>query len=234
MQNRLSMKRFWAIICIASSIQMAVGQVIVPSFQSNDADTSGYQLKFGKKKILPKGFEKQAIIALAYFPELENISVEFEIKKDLAALTTMPTIWSIFKRLENRTYVITISNETIKIFESILLKNLSYDAQIGVLGHELSHVSDFQHYGFWDFVVHAIKYTFSQPYGDKFEYQTDFICIKHGLGYQLKAWSEAGQKLDVEAIKTEFNIKEWNERYMYPKTIDSIISVYPLYKEIKN
>jgi len=208
-------------------------QSIIPSYAAKDADTLGYRRMVGNNKKLPIGFEKQALIALSFFPELKEVAVEFEVKKDMTPLATMPSFWSIFKKPSNRTYIITISNKTTDLFSPILLKNLSYDAQIGVLGHELSHVSDFQHYNFWDFVVHAIRYTFSQPYGDKFEFNTDYICIEHGLGYQLRAWSSDCQQLDKNKIMKEFNIKEWNERYMYPRTIDSIIAIRPLYKQTK-
>lgn len=197
----------------------------------SSTDTTGLYKEFGQHKKLPQGFEWQALIALSYFPELKDTEINFCLEKDDVPLTTMPSFWGIFKKPENRAYNITISTEGMEALNPILLKNLGTGAQIGVLGHELGHVSDFQHFNCWDFLVHALRYTFSATYGDKFEFNTDRICIDHGLGYQLLAWSlEVRQKLDVKAFLRGQNISPERERYMHPATIEKIISQHPLYQ----
>ncbi|NJN35662.1 MAG: hypothetical protein HC817_16755 [Saprospiraceae bacterium] len=105
----------------------------------------------------------------------------------------------------------------------ILLKNLSFNAQIGVLGHELSHISDF-HGRKSSFFIRLLFMQFSKKAMDKFENDTDRRCIAHGLGYQLLSWSEE--------VRHNLGIKKWRgaslsedqkrERYMSP---DSILEV---------
>ena len=106
------------------------------------------------------------------------------------------------------------------MLDSILFKNLSTDAQIGVLGHELSHVADLKRFGFFGFLRHAFLYTFSKKYGDQFEFNTDRICIEHGLGFKLLAWSrEVRRKLHKKQFFQEKSTDDMPERYMNPETI---------------
>ena len=88
-----------------------------------------------------------------------------------------------------REYIVTISNKTIKKLSPILFYNLPFNAQIGVLGHELSHIVTYINNSTLKML--AIPFGFlSRTYVDNFEYYTDFTCIQHGLGYQLLDWSK--------------------------------------------
>ncbi|TEB40289.1 hypothetical protein D0809_31370, partial [Flavobacterium circumlabens] len=82
----------------------------------------------------------------------------------------------------------------------ILLENLSFNAQIGVLGHELSHVSDYSTKGFGKMMNLLRIELLSKDKVDAFESQTDLYCIEHGLGYQLLDWSKSVR----ENIKLDF------------------------------
>jgi hypothetical protein len=228
-------------LCLSIFIALAsVGFTQTPKkfFNPEDIDSTKYaQLlaEYGKNKILPQGFEKQTLLALSFFPELKEIAIEFRIKKKHSPLLARPKIASaIFNPGKNRKYLIIISNKTLPYMERILLKNLSFNAQVGVLGHELSHISYF--------VKHSrlvlLKVAFgnlSRPYMDRLEYKTDGIAIDHGLGWQLLSWSLHVNKpyrriqiTDVEA--SGGGKKRPRERYMYPETITKIIESHPLYK----
>ena len=78
---------------------------------------------------------------------------------------------------------------------------------------------------------------FSTKYTDRFEFNTDLICINHGLGFQLYDWSKF--------VRKSLNISEWKgasndeslktkttprERYMNPQTIEEYIALNDLYK----
>ncbi|MFN0050441.1 MAG: hypothetical protein ACKVOU_15065 [Cytophagales bacterium] len=182
-------------------------------------------------KSIPRSILTQTSIALSAFPELNEVKIVFQFTNGGAALETMPSFWSVFKKPAKRTYYISIANKTDKLFEPILLKNLSYDAQIGVLAHELSHVSDFQQFNFINFVVHAIKYTINGSYGDSFEYNTDMICIQHGMGFQLLAWStDTRLKLDLKKIMEKYKFDITRERYMHPESIKKAINTMKFYQ----
>ena len=174
--------------CIADRLQ---AQVVVKEFYPYSlSDTSFFELKnkYGNKKSLPKPFEKQAIIALSYFPELTDRKIKFRVKNKITPLASRPSFLGMFQTAKKRTYIVSISKKSISFLNAIILHNLNYNAQIGVLGHELSHVSDFNNKSFGG-MCKVILGHLSSKYVDRFEFNTDKICIDHGLGYQLLSWS---------------------------------------------
>jgi hypothetical protein len=174
-------------------------------------------------KILPPGFEKEAVTALQFFPELNKTAIRFRIIETYTPLSTRPTFLSIFKKPAKRKYIITISNKTIKELSPILFHNLTDSARVGVLGHELSHVADFQKKNFWGFIRLAIKHS-SKKYQDQFEFNTDKICLNHGMAAYLLSWSKFVRSvLHIKNWRGADNIKEMDagiERYMNPETIE--------------
>jgi hypothetical protein len=189
--------------------------------------------EYGKYKQYPLQFEKQILIALSYYPELKNTPIVFRIRVRHTSLTTRATWVGIFETSERRHFVITISDSTEAMLMPLLFKYLPFNAQVGVMGHELGHVSDFMRMSSLQIIGHAVK-NVSAKYIDKFEYNTDAICIAHGLGYQLLDWSRF--------IRKKMNRENWDgpdyahrpmtkERYMNPPTIEKRIAADPIYKE---
>lgn len=199
-----------------------------------DAYFQELKATFGKHKQLPKGYEKQALVALSYYPELKNTRIVFKVrKKGGAPFVSRPTTWSLlFRKRAKRKYRILISQKTKAILAPILMKNLPFNAQIGVLGHELAHTSFYLEKKFGAMVKIAIG-TFSARYLDEFEHQTDQIAIEHGLGFQLLSWSKQTHTLLGEIIKLEqkgpFDKLFENERYMKPATISKVMNTLSIY-----
>lgn len=175
---------------------------------------------YGKNKKLPKGFEVQAIVALSHFPELIDKHIEFRIQKAKIAHTSRPNFASIFKHKDKRKYYITISNLINKNLENTRLVNLSYNAQIGVLGHELSHIVDYSNFTSMEIIKYGLKYIFEKGIV-KIENRTDSIAIRHGLGYQLMDWSKEVHQLHIQDGR--------GDRYLAPKEIEELISNNKLY-----
>ncbi|MDT8416333.1 MAG: hypothetical protein RQ864_00865 [Lutibacter sp.] len=189
---------------------------------------------FGKHKTIPQAFENQILIALSYFPELKDTKIDFKLKNRTTPLATRPTFLSMFRSAKKRTYVITISKKSTNYLDAIVLKNIGYNAQIGVLGHELSHVSDYLNKGFGEMFTVATNEVFSKKKIDKFEFNTDLNCINHGLGYQLLDWSiQVRENLKRNNWLGAINLMgaENNERYMNPATIINILDKHHLYKD---
>lgn len=176
--------------------------------------------------------------ALLFYPELKTAKITFKIKKSKSPLSARPSIWAIFQKPEKRRYYVVISNCTHQRLTPILLKNLSLNAQIGVVGHELSHIADFHRRNGGYFLKLLIKHL-SKKAIDRFENETDRRCIEHGLGYQLLAWSTE--------VRQNLKIKQWHgadsdvkpavtegggeiERYLSPTTIKSIIHNLTIYQ----
>jgi hypothetical protein len=177
-------------------------------------------------KTIPTQFEQQIRVALAYYPTLKQTKIIFKIKKTKSPLAAAPTFWSAFRRPSKRTYVITISSESsVPFLNKILLDSLGFNAQIGVLGHEISHILEFNSKKSLFFIGLVLR-NVSKKSIDKFENDTDRRCIEQGLGYQLLAWSRE--------VRGNLKIKEWRgaenlgeqkrERYMSPPTILSFIN----------
>jgi hypothetical protein len=98
---------------------------------------------------------------------------------------------------------------------------LSHNGQIGVLAHELSHVQDFQT-NKKSYLLNVFFSHLSPNKMDAFEYNTDLICIKQGMGKYLYSWSkEVKQNLEIDQWegKNTFGTDSSRERYMRPETI---------------
>ena len=160
-----------------------------------------------------------------FYPELKTSKITFKVKTKLAPLAARPSIWAVFQKPKNRRYIVTISKKTLNFLEPILLKNLSFNAQVGVLGHEISHIAEYnQKRG--GYFLKLLFWQLSKKKMDIFENNTDRRAIEHGLGYQLMAWSSE--------VRRNLKIKQWNgantegvqesERYMSPQTIEKIMA----------
>ncbi|MBA2610763.1 MAG: hypothetical protein H0U95_02245 [Bacteroidetes bacterium] len=184
-----------------------------------------------KNKTIPLQYDTIVKIALLYFPELDNIKVRIRVKKQASPLTARPSISAFFRKASKRKYIITISNKTDSKFSAILLSNLSFNAQIGVIGHELSHINDYnKRYG--TYFLKLLFMHLSKNKIDQFEYNTDLRCIEHGLGYQLLSWSkEVRLKLNLIQWKGIKHLNEQGrERYMNPESIMKAIDQNQIYK----
>ena len=160
------------------------------------------------------------------------VKIKFRIKNKITPLSTRPSFVGMFRFTKNRTYIITISKKSISFLDTILLCNLNYNAQIGVLGHELSHVSDFNSKGFGSMCRVVIGHL-SKKYVDSFEFITDRACIDHGLGYQLLAWSiNVRENLKSTSWLGAANMPpdSISERYMNPGTIERILLMHTMYQ----
>jgi len=212
-------------------------QKIVHEFVSDSI--SGQRLvdlrtQYGNAKTIPLNYEKQILVALSYFPELKNIEIEFRLKNQPTPLTSKPQLGSMLRNAKKRHYIVTISGKNDSGFESILFHNLGFNAQIGVLGHELSHVSEFITKSFGGMAKIAFSELFSKRNVDVFESNTDRNCIRHGLGYQLLDWSITVR----EKLKTEYRrgvghlrLQEKSERYLNPAAIREVMDGMELYQK---
>ncbi len=175
---------------------------------------------------IPQLYRAPVEAALVHFPELAQTRIHVRIRHQYTPLSTRPSWFNIFRRGDKRLYIITISDKTISRLEPILFNQLSYEAQIGVAGHELSHVADFRRRNFFS-LLRVGWGNFSSRYLDRLEYKTDSICIQHGLATNLLAWSQfVRNALHVKNWRGANNIGErqpGKERYMNPETIEAII-----------
>ena len=111
------------------------------------------------------------------------------------------------------------------------MDKIPFNALVGVFGHELAHISDFQERGLFG-MIDVMFGNLSRKYLDRFEHGTDRRTIEHGLGFQLLEWNAQGFE-DLKSRESlpataEKMIK--NERYMYPSTIKKIMASLEMYQ----
>ena len=178
---------------------------------------------FAINKEIPAALEKPILKALSYFPELRNVHIIFWVQRTFTPLSTRPAFASMVKRKSHRTYIITISNKTIDTLNPLLFQNLDFEEQVGIMGHELSHVVDFSRKNLLQSGRNVIGHL-SKRYIDKMEFNTDLIAIQHGLGKYLEAYSShVRQAMHVHYWRGVDHVDELNdshERYMNPDTIE--------------
>lgn len=117
------------------------------------------------------------------------------------------------------------------MFKPILFENLSFNSQIGVIGHELAHISFYQSkQGFY--LIKLALMHLNKRYIDKIENNTDKSCIEHGLGHQILLWSkEVRQKLNIDQWGGVYNPDAEQERYMNPLSIITYMKLLSIYYE---
>jgi hypothetical protein len=205
-------------------------QISKASFQRDSIKTYLNTDSVFNHKLIPCQYSFPIKIALNYFPELRYVKIDFKVKHQISPLSARPSILSVFKRPSKRNYLITISDKTSKQFDSILFKQLTFNSQIGVMGHELSHISEYNaKRGIYFFRLLGMH--LSKKRMDRFEFATDIRCIAHGLGFQLLSWSmEVRQKLKLSRWGGSNNNHPKAERYMNPETILDYMKQFPMYK----
>jgi hypothetical protein len=180
-------------------------------------------------KDIPVEYKEAIQIALQFYPELSKINIKFRLRKRKSPLAARPSVWAIFKKVSKRKYIITISSFSNTRLTPILLMNLSFNSQVGVIGHELAHIDFYNSKRGIYFIGLALKH-FSKRAIDNFEFDTDKKCIQHGLGFQLLSWSkEVREKLDLKQWGGSNSPKGKRERYMNPTTIVNYMNTLPMY-----
>jgi hypothetical protein len=129
-------------------------------------------------------FKNKFSYALCFFPKIEFQDIKIKFRKSGKVVKIKPTFGSIFKAPKQRTYKIWYSTLTETTLDSILLKNLTLNSQIGLIAVQISRIEDFRTSGFFDLVGWHFK-QLSGKARNKINYDDELRAIESGLGYQL-------------------------------------------------
>lgn len=138
--------------------------------------------KYGNKKKITGDIQLASLIALSYYPELENTKIKFKYKKIKSTAQARPTVLSCLRNKKKRKYLI-ILNKNEK-HDAPLYSEFTFNAKVGLIGHELAHISKFTKTGFFALISEGIKYR-KEDFKSVFEKDTDKRTIEHGLGWQI-------------------------------------------------
>ncbi len=172
---------------------------------------------------IPNSIANEVKIALSYYPELTNTSIEFKFKKNIkkSTMQAQPKIVSFFKSKKNRRYIILIS-ETFKISDKkFMTKHIPSDILIGWLGHELGHIMDYQNRSTLNLIWFGLKYLFSEKHMVEAERAADTFAVNHGMeDYILKTKDFILNHADISPLY-KARIKRF---YLSPEEIMEIVN----------
>jgi len=136
-------------------------------------------------------FKEPVLEAISKYPELKGVSIHFVSKeKSKISHQAIPVNKTLFKKKENRRYKIIIANDQEGELDSTLFKHLDYKSKVGVMGHELAHISDYHDESSFKIMLKGIKYVLSKKFRIEYERETNFDAIKHGLKEEILSWSK--------------------------------------------
>jgi len=100
-------------------------------------------------------------------------------------MESTPEIWSLFGLRKNRRYQILLNDAKGSFFDPILLRSLPFDAQVGILAHELGHVVYYHDLNIFEFGKWGLMYLRDDDFRASHERTTDLMPVYHGLGSQI-------------------------------------------------
>ena len=182
-------------------------------FEDDAVNLDSLKNLYGVNKSFIVSYEQQSLIALSYYPELKKSHIEFVYCAINTTMACRPTVKSMLSG--ERRYQIFINNNP--AFEGILLQDVPFNAQIGVIGHELGHVLDYEIRSTAGVLQRGINYL-SRNGKRSYEKSIDKLTIRKGLGWQLYEWADFSMNKSVKA--TEKYKKFKRDIYMSPEEIE--------------
>ena len=130
-------------------------------------------------------YELETYMALMHYPELKDTKITIKSKDLNSTMVARPKGLNVFRRKGKRKYIIYINNTpSVKV----PVDSVSFNAKIGVIGHELGHVLDYDNKSSLRIIFNGFGYS-NKKFRAKFERATDQRTIDHGLGWQCRDWS---------------------------------------------
>ncbi len=139
----------------------------------------------GTNKGLPPGFEIAGAIAYSAYPELKDVEIDMVLINGGAPMESRPEILTLFGPRKYRRYLVLLNNEQPSNFEPILLRSLPFDAQVGILAHELGHIVYYQQLNTLQIGKWGLNYIRNDDFRAEHERTTDLMPVYHGLGSQI-------------------------------------------------
>jgi len=218
----------YLLLFVCNGIYAQQKQIVI-EFKEADCISKIDDLKknFEENKIIPNEYELPCLIALSYYPELSKTKIVFKQKHIRTTMTSRPPFKVLFQSKKNRTYNICINNSS--ILNGALLSDISFNEQIGVIGHELAHITDYMKKSKLQLAATFFKYIFNPNFKRRLEAQTDIATINHGLGWQLY---DFGYFLINKSTVSKKYIKHKQKFYMSALQLFEIILNNPLYNSV--
>ena len=142
--------------------------------------------KMGTKKELKtndKRLQTAFYVALSRYPELHRKKITLRLKAIPSTMQAQPNANFLLKRKDKRGYRIFVNDNPEST--GIDYRELSFNALVGWLGHELAHLIDYSSMNNRELIGFVTGYIFDKREMRRTERQADRETIKRGLGVQL-------------------------------------------------
>lgn len=197
--------------------------------QEQRANYDSLLAEFGNYKNLPEGFELQALLALQHYPELRETKINFIVDDVSIPLSSRPHWSSMLRAAKNRTYQVIIDSSLEGSREALLLKNQPFNAQVGIIGHELAHTVYYLDRSFFGIVGNALcQFTDCRI---RFERATDRRLIDYGLGWQRLDHATFVRSRISQDRASAFTAEGGGGAYMSPAEILQIMEGHEAYSD---
>jgi len=176
-----------------------------------------------QNKNIPQQHADQWLAALSHYPTLEQTKIRFKPCKIKTTLNARPTLFStFFVKPNKRKYVIRYN---VSSKGQIPLSLVNEKALMGLMGHELAHLVDYQKRNCWQVLGRGTDYL-SKRRKAAFEKEIDMLAIKHGFGEHLYTWSDF--VLNHSCANDSYKAFK-KDTYLTPKQIKQIADILPLH-----
>ena len=215
--------------------QRTTSFVFPDSLVNFDLDEDSLRKIVGENKILPRGYEVQALLAYSAYPQLRDVKVEMVLTNEGAPMESNFALWSLLGKKENRVYRILLNNAHNTPFDEILLYSLPFDAQIGILAHELGHVAYYDQLSTLQIAKWGLLYLLDEEFRATHEKTTDLMPVYQGLGSQIYQYAYY-VRYDPSCVELyqQFGAEFIDKFYLTDKELQSAILNHPLYSKSGN
>ncbi|HRE73064.1 MAG TPA: hypothetical protein PK637_15600 [Flavobacteriales bacterium] len=177
------------------------------------------QFVFGSNKNVPEKFRLPFYYALQFYPELQSLHISVKEKKISTTMAARPSSGSVvFRFRKKRHYIVFVNSDTKG--KAPHYDEFSFNAQIGVFGHELAHFLKYIKQGVFSLMGDALKYR-KDSFKSHYECYTDSITIARGLGWQCYDFST--QLQNNQRIDSSYKSRK-EELYYTPRKIFALMS----------
>ena len=160
-------------------------------------------------------------------------SIRVKYTNSATIVKTKPQFSSIFKLPGQRAYTITFSKQTRTTLDSVLLGNLSFNAQLGLIANQVSIIEDMSTGGFFNFIAFYVK-QLSRKGKKSIVKEAELKTLEVGLGHQLLALNrEYDEKLRISNWSTTKGYANYFKHYrgqsMKPQKVLNFMNDLPVY-----
>ena len=168
--------------------------LIFPFFASNwscaaKRNIEAKKIIYQDNKVIPENILDEARIALSFYPELEDVEIEFKYKKGIkkSFMQAQPKIVDLFKGKKERSYYVLMSSKFLIQDEEFSIDEVPSEVLIGWLGHELGHIMDYVDKSATELLKFGTGYITSENFVSKAERKADTYAINRGMGNYIFA-----------------------------------------------